>query len=186
MDFIKNNLNELAKNNYKYIEIILGRTKSENIFDSRIDKITFDRLHKKSQNKTKNVKKITNKIYYINNFRLNINETFQQRCFQLTLIDRTVHSGDSNHEFLINFGERKMISIENFPTKHKYDNEVYRKIVSYNIKNKFYLNFIDDEINKEHYYNISLFMTKKNGKTKEILELIETYLNFLASKDFDF
>ena len=72
-----------------------------------------------------------------------------------------------------------MISIENFPTSYKYDNEITREIISYNIKNKFYLNFIKDKIDEENYYNISLFMTKKNGKTKEILELIKLYLEVL-------
>ena len=181
MDIIKDNLPELAKNNYKYMEIIMGNKITNNIFDSRINKKKFDiilnNFKKKLNSSTCN--QIKSKNYYVDNVRLNINKTGQQRCFRMTLLDWKVLN--KKQDFLINFGERQMVSIENFPTLYKYNNEVMREIISYNIKNKFYLNFICDEINKKLYYSISLFMTKKNGKSKEILELISTYLELLES-----
>ena len=87
-------------------------------------------------------------------------------------------------DFLVKFGERRMISIENFPTTYNYNNEVLRENISFNIKNKFYLNFTHDvnenkEKDNDHTFNISLFITKKNGKTKYILQLIEQYLQLI-------
>ena len=187
MNVIKNNLDELAKHNYKYIEIIAGNKQSKNIFNSKIDKKKFIKLLTffKKEYKDKEFNHLISKNYYKNNVRLQVNEKYQQRCFQMSLLDWDVLSTNIKTDYLIKFGERKMISIENFPTISKYDNEVMRESISFNIKNKFYLNFTHDENdnkdkdNNNHTYNISLFITKKNGKTKYILQLIEQYLQLI-------
>jgi len=178
MEFILDNINELAKNNYKYIEITMGKKISNNIFDSEINKKIFDKTLDFFKNKFNNHKKINSKNYYKDNLRLNINEKFQQRCFKMDIIDCKIVTTNKS-SFLINFGERKMISIENFPMIYNYDNVVERKIISHNVKNKFYINFTTDKIDNEIYHNISLFMTKKNGKNEEIIKLIQLYLDIL-------
>ena len=187
MNVIKNNIDELAKYNYKYIKIMAGNKNSANIFNSKIDKKKFIKLLTffKKEYKDKEFNHLISKNYYKNNVRLQVNEKYQQRCFQMSLLDWDVLSTNIKTDYLIKFGERKMISIENFPTISKYDNEVMRESISFNIKNKFYLNFTHDENdnkdkdNNNHTYNISLFITKKNGKTKYILQLIEQYLQLI-------
>ena len=120
---------------------------------------------------------LRSKEYYYKNLRLQINEKFQQRCFKMSLLDWGIISNESS-DFLVNFVERKMISIENLPTISTYNNEVYREKISYNIKNKFYLNFTIDKIDKDFNYKISIFITKKNKK-KDMLSLIKQYLDLL-------
>ena len=185
MEFLKDKLKKIAHKNYKYIELLLGKTISENIFNSKIDKQEFFKLltYFKTKLKKYNYKTIISKNYEFLNKRLNINEDFQQRCFEQTLIDKTLYEHKSN-EFMITFGEKKMISIENFDISQNYDNINLKEIISYNINNKFYLNFITNKIETKNaenliYYNISIYITKKNGKIKDIIEQVKLYLDVI-------
>lgn len=185
MEFLKENLKKIAHKNYKYIELLLGKKISENIFNSKIEKQKFCKLlsYFKTKLQKYNFKTINSKNYEFLNKRLNINEDFQQRCFEQTLIDKTLYKHKSN-EFMITFGEKKMISIENFDISQNYDNINLKEIISYNINNKFYLNFITNKVetkNKENliYYNISIYITKKNGKIKDIIEQVKLYLDVI-------
>ena len=69
--------------------MILGKHLSKNIFDSRISKYQFIKLLNYFKDKLKNyeAKTIISKNYEILNKRLNINDQFQQRCFEQTLFD---------------------------------------------------------------------------------------------------
>ena len=185
MDFLKETLKKIAHKNYKYIELLLGKQISENIYDSRIPKSEFLKLldYFKQKLHNYNAKVIRSKNYEILNKRLNINEEFQQRCFEQTLIDKQLMNFKEN-QYMITFGEKKMISIENFDISKEYDNINLKEVVSYNINNKFYLNFITNKIEDKNksdlvYYNISIYITKKNGKVKDILKQIELYLNVI-------
>ena len=85
---------------------------------------------------------------------------------------------------MITFGEKKMISIENFDISQQYDNINLKEVVSYNINNKFYLNFVTNKVEVEDdkdylYYNISIYITKKNGKVKDIVKQLQLYLNII-------
>ena len=181
MEFIKEKLKLLAHKNYKYIELLLGTQISDNIFDSRLSKTKFDNILNYFKNKLKkyNYKTIISKNYEILNKRLNINEEFQQRCFEQTLIDKTIYNNNIN-QYMVTFGEKKMISIENFDINQDYDNINLKRVVSFNI-NKFYLNFITNKIegNKDIIYNISIYITKKNGKIKDIITNLSTFLDVI-------
>ena len=189
MEFLKDKLKKIAHKNYKYIEILLGKEISENIFDSQINKDTFFTILDYFKNKLEkyNFKKILSKNYEFLNKRLNINEEFQQRCFEQTLIDKTLYNHEVQNkinQFMITFGEKKMISIENFNISKEYDNINFKEIISYNINNKFYLNFVTNKIEKENkqyyiYYNISIYITKKNGKIKDIIDQVKLYLDVI-------
>lgn len=185
MEFLKETLKKIAHKNYKYIELLFGKQISENIYDSRIPKKTFLKLleYFKQKLHNYNAKVIRSKNYEILNKRLNINEEFQQRCFEQTLIEKQLMNFKEN-QYMITFGEKKMISIENFDISKEYDNVNLKEVVSYNINNKFYLNFITNKIEEKNnddliYYNISIYITKKNGKVKDIITQIEIYLNVI-------
>ena len=189
MDFLKETLKKIAHKNYKYIELLLGNQISENIYDSRIPKKKFMSILQYFKNKLHNYKAkvIRSKNYEILNKRLNINEEFQQRCFEQTLIDKQLLEYDKN-QYMITFGEKKMISIENFDISQQYDNINLKEVVSYNINNKFYLNFITNKVEQNDgddiiYYNISIYITKKNGKVKDIVKQLELYLNIINELD---
>ena len=116
MDFLTDTLKKIAHKNYKYIEILLGNQISNNIFNSKIDKVRFNNILQYFKKKLEkySCKTIVSKNYEFLNKRLNINEEFQQRCFEQTLIDKTLYnheSGDKVNQFMITFGEKKMISI---------------------------------------------------------------------------
>tara|TARA_B100001094_G_scaffold317031_1_gene358965 strand:- start:330 stop:1028 length:699 start_codon:yes stop_codon:yes gene_type:complete len=180
MDFIKNNLKKIIHKNYKYIEIIIGQSLSENIFNSQITESQFEKVFSYFKTKLKQYgcKTIISKNYEILNKRLTINEQFQQRCFEQTLLDKQLYTY-KNLDCMITFGEKKMISIENFDISQQYDNQLLKKITSFNIKNQFYLNFITNEnqITKQIYYSIQLYITKKNGKYNEIIDLLQLYIS---------
>ena len=84
MDFISNNINELAKNNYKYIEIIIGTQSSDNIFDTRLEQYTFKAILKFFKNKLNNFKQIQSKNYYKRNLRLNIKRIYYASTYPTT------------------------------------------------------------------------------------------------------
>ena len=149
MEFLKETLKKIAHKNYKYIELLFGKQISENIYDSRIPKKTFLKLleYFKQKLHNYNAKVIRSKNYEILNKRLNINEEFQQRCFEQTLIEKQLMNFKEN-QYMITFGE-KMISIENFDISKEYDNVNLKEVVSYNINNKFYLNFITNKIEEK-------------------------------------
>lgn len=185
MDFLKETLKKIAHKNYKYIELSLGKQISENIYDSRIPKLQFTKILEYFKNKLHSYKAkvIRSKNYEVLNKRLNVNEEFQQRCFEQTLIDKQLLEYDKN-EYMITFGEKKMISIENFDISQQYDNINLKEVVSYNINNKFYLNFVTNKVEVEDdkdylYYNISIYITKKNGKVKDIVKQLQLYLNII-------
>jgi len=182
MEFIKDKLKKIVHKNYKYIELILGKPISKNIFDSRISKHQFIKLLNYFKDKLKNyeAKTIISKNYEILNKRLNINDKFQQRCFEQTLFDSQLLEFETTH-FMITFGEKKMISIENFDISQKYYNEVLKKIISFNIKNQFYLNFItnQNEQTKTTTYCIQIYITKKNGKQTDIISSLQVFISII-------
>ncbi len=180
MEFIKDKLKKIVHKNYKYIEILYGTLISDNIFDSNITKEQYEQLLTYFTTKLKNYdcKTIISKNYEILNKRLNINEQFQQRCFEQTLIDNQYYNHKNKDDYMITFGEKKMISIENFDIFQNYYNVLLKKVISFNIKNQFYLNFITNKNeNNKINYSISIYITKKNGKYNEIIQSILLYLD---------
>ena len=72
-----------------------------------------------------------------------------------------------------------MIPINRFDNKFQYESEFLKTTISYNIKKKFFLNFSKITDLSEDYYNISFLITKKNGKSNEVIKLLEMYLSVI-------
>tara|TARA_B100000795_G_C22762196_1_gene424103 strand:+ start:742 stop:1344 length:603 start_codon:yes stop_codon:yes gene_type:complete len=192
-NFINSHLGDLAHQNYKYIEIVVGTPNSDqekkggsngdssvSIFNTKLEKEGYDKILAYFAEKMRNFEPniISNKIYCYDNLQLTINETFQPRCFKkLTLRHET--SVYKKLKLLLNFSEKKMIPINRFENKFNYDSEVLKKTVSYNIKKKFFLNFSTVQDTLGEYNTISFMITKKNGKSAEITKLLEMYLNVI-------
>jgi hypothetical protein len=184
--FLQTYMRELATKNYNQIEITIGKKCDETIFDARIPKKIFDSLKVYFMKDTDStIQYIESKIYYDLNKELHINKTFQQRVYKNTLYDTLtiLHNISAKMSAPLDvkytFSERKMISIENFRTKFKYAQEVFKKMTSINILNKFYLNFNEFEaLDNESYYTISILIKRKtNNKFNELYQLIESYIS---------
>jgi len=179
--FLQKHMKELATKNYNNIEITFGNKISDYIFDSRISYGQYNLLKKYFQKTCEyTIQYIENKIYFDSNKELYINKTYQQRVYKNKLYDSLIIKGNKKEPFDFNytFYEKKMISIENFPTRYEYKNEYLKKTTSINIKNKFYLNFNEiEQKNKNCYYTISCLIKRKtNNKFNELHNLIMTYL----------
>lgn len=176
----------LGTKNYNIIELTLGKSILPNIFSKKIEKEMFHYLiscfNKQKQNEEIKVNVLENKIYFQNNLELFINPNFQQRVYQTILKDNKTIQYNDRFDINIKFQERKMISIENFPIKKQYHNEIFQKMTSFNIKNKFYVNFIEnlDESNKKYYCIKILIKRKTNNRFHDLTKFIEEYINLIS------
>ena len=76
------------------------------------------------------------------------------------------------------FAERKMVSIEHFPTRREYSNEVFKKVTSVNIKNKFYVNFNEiEQTNGKTLYILTMLVKRRTNNRHN--ELHSMMLNFI-------
>ena len=191
-EFIKSHIGDLAHQNYKYVEIILGNefskknitsniTRNEiTIFDTKLNEKIYHKILNFFKEKLRNLDPnvINNKIYLYNNLQLSINDSYQSRCFKKNNIDFET-TRRNNLQLLLNFSEKKMIPINRFDNKFQYESEFLKTTISYNIKKKFFLNFSKITDLSEDYYNISFLITKKNGKSNEVIKLLEMYLSVI-------
>lgn len=174
----------LGTNNYNIIEITLGKKIYQGIFNKCIEKDIFyyllECLKKKKEEEEIKINCLQNKIYFSKNMELFINPNFQQRVYQTRLKDYNYYETE-NYDLNIKFQERKMISIENFPINKQYDLEVIRKTTSFNIKNKFYINFTENIDNENNcYYSIKILIKRKtNNKFHDLTKFIKEYIDFL-------
>ena len=191
-EFIKSHIGDLAHQNYKYVEILLGNefskknitsniTRNEiTIFDTKLNEKIYHKILNFFKEKLRNLDPnvINNKIYLYNNLQLSINDSYQSRCFKKNNIDFET-TRRNNLQLLLNFSEKKMIPINRFDNKFQYESEFLKTTISYNIKKKFFLNFSKITDLSEDYYNISFLITKKNGKSNEVIKLLEMYLSVI-------
>ena len=129
--FLQQHMKELATKNYNNIEITFGNKISDYIFDSRISYGQYNLLKKYFQKTCEyTIQYIENKIYFDSNKELHINKTYQQRVYKNKLYDSLIIKGKKNEPFDFNytFYEKKMISIENFPTRYEYKNEYLKEV----------------------------------------------------------
>lgn len=203
-EFIKSHIGDLAHQNYKYVEILLGNRENinrENItkvitfppsntpseidtsitaFNTKLKKDTYFKILNFFKDKLRNIEPnfISNKIYLYDNLQLSINDKYQPRCFKKFILGHDIVK-HKDMDLLLNFSEKKMIPINRFENRFKYESELMKKSISYNIKKKFFLNFSEIHDLEGNYYNISFLITKKNGKSNEVIKLLEMYLNVI-------
>ena len=183
--FIAKYAKELATKNYNQLEILFGNQISNNIFDSCIDSSIYKTIKEYFKKKYPefSTQYIENKVYYDKNMELQINNSFQQRVFKHKLFDELFVENNEKIKYKIAFSEKKMISIENFPTKYEYGNEFFQKMTSINIKNKFYLNFTEiTNLQNKTFYKISILMKRKtNNKFSDLYLLMKEYIEQITS-----
>ena len=188
-EFIKSHIGDLAHQNYKYVEILLGNEFSKKnittnnditVFDTKLNEKIYHKILNFFKEKLRNLEPniINNKIYLYDNLQLSINDSYQSRCFKKNNIDFET-TCRNNLQLLLNFSEKKMIPINRFDNKFQYESEFLKNTISYNIKKKFFLNFSKITNLSENYYNISFLITKKNGKSNEVIKLLEMYLSVI-------
>ena len=181
-EFIGNYLNRLNTKNYNQIELTFGNKLFENTFDVKISKDLFSKLKKYFiQIDDSTVQQLENKIYYVSNKELHINNSYQQRVYKTHLYDYLFVDKNPTMPFdmKITFSERKMISIENFPTCMNYESILFKKITSVNVKNKFYVNFneIINEKNETTLYSLTILIKRKTS----LLSTLQMMLNQICS-----
>ena len=186
-------MKELITNNYKQIELTFGKSLGKNIFDANISKATFESLKlyfKDTEEST--IQELENKIYYEQNKELHVNSTFQdgvyksqQRVYKMTLFDSLVVPKTSKMSLDIKytFLEKKMISIEHFPTQRHYSNENFKRVLSINIKNKFYLNFNEfQNVDGNMVYTITMLIKRRtNNKHNELHSMMLNFIEQIQS-----
>ena len=181
-EFIGNYLNRLNTKNYNQIELTFGNKLFENTFDVKISKDLFSKLKKYFiQIDDSTVQQLENKIYYVSNKELHINNSYQQRVYKTHLYDYLFVDKNPTMPFdmKITFSERKIISIENFPTCMNYESILFKKITSVNVKNKFYVNFneIINEKNETTLYSLTILIKRKTS----LLSTLQMMLNQICS-----
>lgn len=187
LEFVGKYVNRLNTQNYNQVKLTFGHQLEENIFDPRFNKDIYDKLKTYFIHvKDSSIQELINKIYYKSNKELHINNSFQQRVYNNKLYDYKVtpKNPKCNLDIKYTFYEKKMISIENFPTKQEYDNIIIKKTTSINIKNKYYVNF-SEIINESTIKNVC---TKSSTNKKivcnpiyNITILIKRKTNLLSS-----
>ena len=179
--FLQKYMKQLVTTNYNQIEITFGNLMGKNIFNANIPKELFNKLKTYFEEiEESTTQYLENKIYYASNKELHINDAFQQRVYNMTLGDYLFIHKKENMPFDLKytFGEKKMISIENFPTRRTYSNEVFKKVTSVNIKNKFYVNFNEIEQTDGNTLYILTMLVKRRTNNRHN-ELHNMMLNFI-------
>ena len=127
--FLQTHMKELITKNYKQIELTFGKSLGKNVFDASMSKSTFDSLKQYFEGTEEStVQELENKIYYEDNKEPHINSTYQdgvfksqQRVYKLSLYDHLiVKSPKMPLDIKYTFSERKMVSIEHFPTRRTF------------------------------------------------------------------
>ena len=179
--FLQKYMKQLVTTNYNQIEITFGNLMGENIFNANIPKELFNKLKAYFEEiEESTTQYLENKIYYASNKELHINDTFQQRVYNMILGDYLFIRKKDNMPFDLKytFGEKKMISIENFPTRREYSNEVFKKVTSVNIKNKFYVNFNEiEQTTGNTIYTLTMLVKRRTNNRHN--ELHNMMLNFI-------
>lgn len=190
--FMQKYMKQLITKNYKQIEITLGKSLGPNVFDANISKNIFNVLKNYFKNTEEStIQELENKIYYEDNKELYVNKTFQngefksqQRVYKLSLYDYLIITSPKMPlDIKYTFSERKMVSIEHFPTKRNYSNENFKRVTSINIKNKFYLNFNEfQNIDGSIIYTISMLIKRRtNNKHNELHNMIKNFIEQIQS-----
>ena len=181
--FISESIPKLNPQNNQYLEITFGKYIDTNIFDTKLNKNIYNKIRDNLQenliDKTRNL--IQTKIYFQDDLSLYINDQFQPKCFKENLISYKIIKNKINKlDINLKVASKKMLSIDTFPSLIKYNNEIFKKIESYNIQNKFFLNFVTNIENGTTYNTISILITKKNSKVSSILSLVIKYISLLT------
>ena len=183
--FIAKYAKELATKNYNQLEILFGNKITDDIFNTNIPCEIYKTIKDYFQKKYPefSTQYIENKSYFDKNMELQINNTFQQRVFKHKLFDKLFIENSEKINYQLVFSEKKMLSIENFPTKYEYGNECFTKMTSINIKNKFYLNFTEiTNLQNKTFYKISILMKRKtNNKFSDLYLLMKEYIEQITS-----
>ena len=178
-------MKQLVTQNYNQIELTFGKCIGDNIFNANITKEHFEILKSYFKDTEESTTQyLENKIYYDSNKELHINETYQQRVYKMTLHDYLIVSTTNMPlDVKYTFSERQMVSIEYFPTKRHYPNEVFKKVTSINIKNKFYLNFNEMEhTDGTIIYTITMLVKRRtNNKHNELHSMMQNFIEQLQS-----
>ena len=190
--FLQTHMKELITKNYKQIELTFGKSLGKNVFDASMSKSTFDSLKQYFEGTEEStVQELENKIYYEDNKELHINSTYQdgvfksqQRVYKLSLYDHLiVKSPKMPLDIKYTFSERKMVSIEHFPTRRTYSNENFKRVTSINIKNKFYLNFNEfQNVDQSMVYTVTMLIKRRtNNKHNELHNMIKNFIEQIQS-----
>ena len=193
--FMQKYMKQLTTTNYNQIEITFGTSIGKNIFNANISKEVFQKLKSYFEDVEQSTTQyLENKVYYASNKELHINNSFQQRVYNMKLYDHLLISKKENMPFDLKytFSEKKMVSIEHFPTRREYSNEVFKKVTSVNIKNKFYVNFneIEQTTGKTIYILTMLVKRRTNNRHNELhsmmlnfIEQVQSIANMFSSKE---
>jgi len=180
--YLENTIPKLNNQNNIYLEISFGKKYSDRIFDTKIKKDKINKIKQKLQSILFNKKKtlIKAKIYYNNNLKLFINNLFQPKCFEETVLEHHIFD-KKNFDLNLKVANKKMLSIEHFPNKFSFHNEIFKIIESYNINNKFFLNFVENIENSSKYYSLNILITKKNSKINDIINLLQKIIKLIEN-----
>lgn len=190
--FLQEHMKQLITKNYKQIELTFGKSLGKNVFDASISKSTFESLKQYFEGTEEStVQELENKIYYEDNKELHVNSTYQdgvfksqQRVYKLSLYDHLiVKSPKMPLDIKYTFSERKMVSIEHFPTRRIYSNENFKRVTSINIKNKFYLNFNEfQNVDGTMVYTVTMLIKRRtNNKHNELHNMMKNFIEQIQS-----
>jgi hypothetical protein len=190
--FLQEHMKQLITKNYKQIELTFGKSLGKNVFDASMSKNIFESLKQYFEGTEEStIQELENKIYYEDNKELHVNSTYQdgvfksqQRVYKLSLYDHLiVKSSKMPLDIKYTFSERKMVSIEHFPTRRIYSNENFKRVTSINIKNKFYLNFNEfQNIDGTIIYTVTMLIKRRtNNKHNELHNMIKNFIEQIQS-----
>jgi hypothetical protein len=190
--FLQEHMKQLITKNYKQIELTFGKSLGKNVFDASMSKNIFESLKQYFEGTEEStIQELENKIYYEDNKELHVNSTYQdgvfksqQRVYKLSLYDHLiVKSPKMPLDIKYTFSERKMVSIEHFPTRRIYSNENFKRVTSINIKNKFYLNFNEfQNIDGTIIYTVTMLIKRRtNNKHNELHNMIKNFIEQIQS-----
>jgi hypothetical protein len=190
--FLQEHMKQLITKNYKQIELTFGKSLGENVFDASMSKSTFESLKQYFEGTEEStIQELENKIYYEDNKELHVNSTYkdgvfksQQRVYKISLYDHLiVKSPKMPLDIKYTFSERKMVSIEHFPTRRIYSNENFKRVTSVNIKNKFYLNFNEfQNVDGTMVYTVTMLIKRRtNNKHNELHNMMKNFIEQIQS-----